>query len=239
MRVHFEIPPVDDDTRARDAIVERDFVRPNRARQLIVPEDAFPRQVAEIDVLQRATRDDAQRSDNAALDRKPRGANRAADAVEVRAAHDAVAVVGGAIPLAVVAEAIRADQAGCEPKPPAVPIGGRLRVGDDRIAALGTGARIERDPRKRWLWALRKAHGTRPVVMPRQPESVDRAVPNSGIEMVNPIVSWIRLAGSLGSEPAGEQHGNERATGSSHRGQVCSYKCAVSRILASVPSCAA
>src|SRR5438105_468340 len=112
MRVHFEIPPVEDDSRARDAIVERDFVGPNRAGQLIALKDALP----------------------------------------------------------------------------------------------------------------------------RQPESVDRAVPNSGIEMVNPVVSWIRLTGSLGSEPASEQHGNEQATRSSHRVQVCSYRCAVSRILASVPS---
>src|SRR5207248_4903904 len=121
MRVHFEIPPVEDNPRARDAIVERDFIGANRAGQLIALKDAFPRQVAEIRVLQRATREDAQRSDDAALDRKPRGANRPTDAVEVRAARDAVAVVDGAIALAVIAEAIRAEKAGRETKPPAVP----------------------------------------------------------------------------------------------------------------------
>src|SRR2546423_15174154 len=129
MRVHCEIPPVEDDTRARDAIVERDFVGPNRARQLVVPEDAFPRQVAEIGLLQRATREDAQRSKNAALHRKPRGANRAADAVEVRAAHDAVAVVSRIVALAVVAEASRRYHARRETKSPAVPSGRRRRAG--------------------------------------------------------------------------------------------------------------
>src|SRR2546422_7568726 len=133
------------------------------------------------------------------------------------------------VSLTVIAEAIRANQAGCQTQPPAVPIGGRLRVGDYRIAALRAGSGIERDPGERRLRPLGKAHGARPVVMAREPESVDRAVPNGGVEMGDPVVSWIRLGGSLGIEPAREQDcDGEGATGSPHGPQVCSKTCAVS-----------
>src|SRR2546427_5817437 len=229
VRVHLEIAPVEHDTRACDAIVERDLIRPDSPGELVALEDAFPREVAKIGVFERAARENAQRADDAALHRKPRGANRAAHPIEVRPASEAVADVGGGVPLAVIAEAICADQAGGQTKPPAVPIGGLLRVGDDRIAALRAGSGIERDPGERRLRALGKAHGARPVVMAREPESVDRAVPDGGIEMIHPVVSWIRLGGSLCIEPAREQDcDGEGVTGSPHGAQVCSKTCAVS-----------
>src|SRR5256885_14172773 len=97
----------------------------------------------------------------------------------------------------------------------------------DALPISGSG--IERDPGERRLRPLGKAHRARPVVMAREPESVDRAVPNGGIEMVDPVVSWIRLGGSLCIEPAREQDcDGEGVTGSPHGAQVCSKTCAVS-----------
>src|SRR6266496_4923202 len=154
----------------------------------------------------------------------------AADAVEVRATSGAVAVIRGVVALAVIAEPVGARETQRESQAPAVPIRRRLRVDGERVAALGARADVQRDAAEIRLRPLGEPHRTRPVVMAGEPESVDRAVVKERVEVVDPGLPLVRLALRRKRRC---QHNGER------EGQACENKEAVSRSLASVPSCAA
>src|SRR5439155_23533316 len=121
--VHFDIAGVEDDPGAPHRIVERQVIWPDDAGDAIALEHAFARQLAEIGMLERAADEHAQRPDDSALHRQPRAVGPATHAVEVRVPRPggAVAIVGRAVALAEIAEAVRAGQAQRESQGPAVP----------------------------------------------------------------------------------------------------------------------
>ena len=66
-------------------------------------------------------------------------------------------------------------------------------VGDRQITALRARGRIEGNAAKAGLGTLGEAHGAGPVVMPGEPESVDRAVEDEWVEVIDPGVLRICL----------------------------------------------
>src|SRR4029077_12477686 len=96
--------------------------------------------------------------------------------------------VRGALTEAVVAETVVARGAERAARAPALPPGGGVGVQHDRVAALGTGARVQAQGRAARLGPLDKAERAVAAVMRGAPQPIGRAVVDVGVQIVAPVV---------------------------------------------------
>ncbi len=188
MRVDFMVPSIQHDADADHLVRERDRARIDHPGGEIVAKHAPPRQGAEVGVVDRSAGQDPQRSDQPALHGGARELGGAADLVEVGpSGRKAVPRVVRVVSEAVVAESVHAHGAEGESDPPARPPRWCLRVHDQRVAALGTGPRIEVERREIRLRPFGEADGTVPPVVEPDPQPVARAVGQIGVEVAAPV----------------------------------------------------
>src|SRR2546422_9965939 len=136
----------------------------------------------------------------------------AADLVEVGpCGREAVARVLRVVSQAVIAESVHAHGAEGESGPPAHPPRWCLRVHDQRVTALGTGARIEVDRREVRLRPLDEADGTVPPIVEPDPQPVARAVGQVGVQGAAPVALRGEPRGGGRQEHEREASGSQRA----------------------------
>src|SRR5207244_7213363 len=95
--------------------------------------------------------------------------------------------VPGVITEAVVAETVVTRGAERAARAPALPPGGGVGVQRDRVAALGTRARVQAQGRAARLGPLDKAERAVAAVMRGAPQPIRRAVVDVGVQIVAPV----------------------------------------------------
>jgi hypothetical protein len=111
----------------------------------------------------------------------------------MRAAGQAVGIERRIVSLAVIAQAIAADQAEREAETPALPVRRELAVENEGVTALSAPPDIQCEPAEIRFGAFDVADRTRNVVVPGDPKPVGRAVIEDGIEMVDPVLPRVDL----------------------------------------------
>ena len=169
----------------------------------VAGEQAVAGQGAEGGVLERASRQHAQRARDAALHRQPGQSRRAAHAVEVGARRgDAVPIVRRDVPDAEIAQAVGPQGVEGEADAPLLPQRRRLGIELDQVTPLGARPARERDGRAVGLGALPKPDRAVDPPVPGQPPAVDGAEVAVGGDGIIPVRRRRRL-GCLGRQCRG------------------------------------
>jgi hypothetical protein len=111
----------------------------------------------------------------------------------MRAAGQAVGIERRIVALAVIAQAIAADQAERETETPAIPVRRELPVENEGVTALSAPPDVQCEPAEIRFGAFDVADRTRNVVVPGEPEPVGRAVIEEWIEVIDPVLPRIEL----------------------------------------------